>query len=47
VFLNGPTSGSHTLTMNIYRNAGTGNVSLVAGTGAPAFITIEDLGDLN
>jgi hypothetical protein len=46
-FLNGPTTGSHTLTFNVYRNAGTGNVSVVAGSGAPAFITIEDLGDLN
>lgn len=39
-----PTSGSHTITVDIYRNAGTGTVNAVGGATAPSYVMVEDIG---
>jgi hypothetical protein len=37
-------SGSVTYKVRCQRNAGTGNVAVVAGTGRPAYFTVKDVG---
>jgi hypothetical protein len=39
-----PTAGSHTYKVSMVREAGSGGLTMVAGTVAPAFILVEDLG---
>lgn len=39
-----PSAGSHTYKLTLQRNTGTGTVTLNAGTGSEASITVEDIG---
>jgi hypothetical protein len=39
-----PSAGSHTYKLSLEMNAGTGSISLIAGTTNPAFILVEDIG---
>lgn len=41
-----PSGGSHTYKLTLEMSTGTGSISMVAGTGAVAFILVEDLGSV-
>jgi len=42
--VNGPSSGSHTYKLAMVRTSGTGSITMVAASDAPAFILVEDMG---
>jgi hypothetical protein len=39
-----PSAGPHTYKLSLEMNAGTGSISMIAGTTNPAFILVEDIG---